>query len=81
MYPASNDTDWQVAKFQHREMVAIGQHQQFVASALVHQVERGHRSATIRQQLGAVLLRASHRLRGEQGVSPRSITAEGNAVA
>jgi hypothetical protein len=75
MYPGPNDTDWQVAKFQHRERVAMGLHQQFAASALASAltptVDRGPGSTGIRQ-LGTLLVRAGQRLQGAQAVARES---------
>ena len=68
MYPGPNDTDWQVAKFQHRELVAMGQHQQFVASILAATTDARPVSTPIRRQLGALLVRAGQRLQGAQAV-------------
>src|SRR5829696_1681050 len=76
MYPGPNDTDWQVAKFQHRELVAMGLHQQFAASALASAlaptVDRGPESTGIKQQLGTLLVRAGQRLQGAQAVARES---------
>ena len=76
MYPGPNDTDWQVAKFQHRELVAMGLHQQFgasaLASALAPTVDRGPESTGIKQQLGTLLVRAGQRLQGAQAVARES---------
>ena len=76
MYPGPNDTDWQVAKFQHRELVAMGLHQQFavraLASALAPKVDRGPGSTGIRRQLGTLLVRAGQRLQGAQGLARES---------
>jgi hypothetical protein len=76
MYPGPNDTDWQVARFQHRELVAMGLHQQFAASALASapapKVDRGAGSTGIRQQLGTLLVRAGQRLQGAQAVARKS---------
>jgi hypothetical protein len=86
MYPAPNDTDWQVGKGRHRELVAIGQRQQLIAGALASasapKVEGRNESTAIRRQLGAILRQAAHLLHGGRGVTPRSVpTAEGSAVA
>lgn len=68
MYPGPNDTDWQVARFQHREMVAMGLHQQFAASALASalapRVDRGHGPSTIRPRFATALMQASRLLLG-----------------
>jgi hypothetical protein len=76
MYPGPNDTDWQVARFQHRELVAMGLHQQLAASALASalapKVDRGAGSTGIRQQLGTLLVRAGQRLQGAQAVARES---------
>ena len=73
MYPGPNDTDWQVAKFQHRELVAMGLHQQFAASALasapVPKGDRGPGSTGFRQQLGTLLVRVGQRLQGAPAVA------------
>ena len=72
MYPGPNDTDWQVAKFQHRELVAIGQHQQFVASVLAARIDARPMSTAIRCQVGTLLVRAGQRLQGAQAVARES---------
>ena len=72
MYPGPNDTDWQVAKFQHRELVAIGQHQQFVASVLAARTDARPMSTAIRCQVGTLLVRAGQRLQGAQAVARES---------
>lgn len=72
MYPGPNDTDWQVAKFQHRELVAMGQHQQFVASALAATTDPRPVATPIRRQLGTLLVRAGQRLQGAQAVARES---------
>ena len=79
MYPGPNDTDWQVAKCQHRELVAMGLHQQFAASALASAlaptVDRGPGWTGIRQQLGTLLVRAGQRLQGAQVVARESVVS------
>ncbi len=72
MYPGPNDTDWQVAKFQHRELVAMGQHQQFVASVLAATTDTRPVSTPIRHQLGTLLVRVGQRLQGAQAVARES---------
>ncbi len=76
MYPGPNDTDWQIAKFQHRERMAMGLHQQSVASALssalAPSVDHGPGSTGIRQQLGTLLVRVGQRLQGAQAVARES---------
>jgi hypothetical protein len=76
MYPGPNDTDWQVARFQHRELVAMGLHQQLAASALASAlaptVDRGPGLTGIRQQLGTLMVRAGQRLQGAQAVARKS---------
>jgi hypothetical protein len=62
MYPGPNDTDWQVAKFQHRELVAMGQHQQFVARVLTATPSARPASPSIRRQLGTLLVCVGQRL-------------------
>jgi hypothetical protein len=85
MYPGPNDTDWQVAKFQHRQAMAKGQHQQMVASTMTATTAPRSRLVTIRQQFGVALLRAGERLLGAHGVTGaglNSVTArEPSAVA
>ena len=77
MYPGPNDTDWQVARFQHREMVAMGLHQQFAASALASplapKVDRGPGSTSIRQRLGTLLVRAGQHLQGANAITRKSL--------
>jgi hypothetical protein len=76
MYPGLNDTDLQVAKFQYRELVSMGLHQQFAASALASapapKVDRGPESTGIRRQLGTLLVRAGQRLKGAQVIARES---------
>jgi hypothetical protein len=72
MYPGRNDTDWQVARFQHRELVAMGLHHQFVASALAATTDARPVSTPIRRQLGTLLVRAGQRLQGAQAVARES---------
>lgn len=60
MSPAPNDTDWQVGKARHREMVAIGQHQQFIACALALSATRDRR-VSLRRQLTTALAPAKPR--------------------
>ncbi len=73
MYPGPNDTDWQVAKFQHRERVAMGQHQQCVASVLAATTDARPVSTPIRRQLGTLLVRAGQRLLGLHPISAQSL--------
>ena len=72
MYPGPNDTDWQVAKFQHRELVAIGQHQQCVASVLAARTDARPMSTAIRCRVGTLLVRAGQRLQGAQAAARES---------
>jgi hypothetical protein len=72
MFPGPNDTDWQVAKFQHRELVAIGQHQQLVASVLAARTDARPMSTAIRRQLGNLLVHAGQRLQGAQAAARES---------
>jgi hypothetical protein len=89
MYPGPNDTDWEVAKFQHRERVTIGMHQQLAASALASapaaSVYRDPESTRIRQLLGTLLVRAGQRLQGTQALtrtgSVSTATGELGAIA
>lgn len=78
MYPAPNDTDWQVGRFQHREMVAIGLRQQFAASVLTAAPAPGAACdggrVTLRRYCEAALLYLRHRLRGGQAASGQSAT-------
>ena len=62
MYRGPNDTDWQVAKFQHRELVATGQHQQMVASVLATKSHARPVSPAARRYLAALLVRVGQRL-------------------
>jgi hypothetical protein len=72
MYPGPNDTDWQVAKFQHRELVAMGLHHQYVASVLAATIDARPVSTPIRRQLGTLLVHAGQRLQGAQAVARES---------
>jgi hypothetical protein len=72
MYPGPSDTDWQVAKFQHRELLAMAQHQQFVASILAATTDARPMSTPIRRQLDTLLVRAGQRLQGAQAVARES---------
>jgi hypothetical protein len=73
MYPGPNDTDWQVAKFQHRDAVARGQRQQYVASLLSETSNARPVSTAARRQLGALLVRAGQRLQGAQAMTRDSL--------
>ncbi len=77
MYPGLSDTDWQVAMIQHRQLVAEGQYQQFVASNLATATGHGLKSATIRQ-FGTLLVRAGQRLQGAHSVTKNRL---GSVVA
>ena len=68
-----SDTDWQVARFQHRELVAKGQRQQFVASALSATSDTRPVSTSVRLQLGTLLVRAGQRLQGAQAITRNSL--------
>jgi hypothetical protein len=85
MYPGPNDTDWQVAKFQHRELVAVGQHQQLVAGVLAAPTEAHRTPTAIRRQLGMLLVRTGQRLQGTQAFpreeSSSAMPAELGAIA
>jgi hypothetical protein len=59
MYPGLNDTNSQVAKFQHRQMVAEGQYQQYVASMMTATSRPRMVSTAIRHRLGTLFVRAS----------------------
>ena len=72
MYPGPNDTDWQVANLQHRELVAIGQHHQYVARVLAATTDARPMSTVIRRQLGTLVVRAGQRFQGAQAVARES---------
>jgi hypothetical protein len=62
MYPGPNDTDWQVAQFQHRELVHKGQRQQVVARALSATADPCPPSTAVRPRLGTHQQQAIQRL-------------------
>lgn len=76
MYPGPNDTDWEVAKFQHRERVTMGLHQQLATAAcqgaLAPLVDRRSKLRIIRLQVGVLLVRTGQRLQGAQSVAGAS---------
>jgi hypothetical protein len=62
MYPAPNATDCQVASFRHREMLATGQREQFVASLRSPTIAcpSGHKS--LRHRLAERLVAAGRQM-------------------
>jgi hypothetical protein len=62
MYPGPNDTDWQVAQFQHRELVHKGQLEQVVASAMSATADPCPPSTAVRLRLGTHRRHAGQRL-------------------
>jgi hypothetical protein len=74
MYPGPNDTDWQVAQFQHRELVHTGQRQQVVASALSATADPCPPSTAVRLRLGVHRQRAGQLLLGLQSIVTQNLT-------
>jgi hypothetical protein len=72
-FPAPNDTDWQVARFEHQRAVNTGQRQQFVASALRDTAASRSASPTIRQQIATLLVRAGQSLQGSRTMAKESL--------
>jgi hypothetical protein len=73
MYPGLSEVDCQVAGFRHRQLVADGHFQQFVASVLP--VSAGSRVVPIslRQPLGALLVRVGEHLQSVEAVRKAGI--------
>jgi hypothetical protein len=68
MYPGLNDTDSQVARFQHRQLVAEGQSQQYVACMMPARSHPRLVSTAIRHRLGTLIRSAGQRFPGAQPV-------------
>jgi hypothetical protein len=77
MYPAPNATDCQVASFRHREMLATGQREQFVASLRSPTIAcpSGHKS--LRHRLAGRLAAAGGQLRDIHASVRRAISSPG----
>jgi len=75
MYPGLNDTDSQVATFQHRQLVATGQHQQYLASLMTATSRRRLVSTAIRFRLGTFLVTAGKRFPGAHAIARESCVA------
>ena len=73
MYPGLSDTNCQVANLHYRELIDEGLHQQRVAGA--HATSGATRlvSATVRRQVGALLVCAGQRLQGVQAVTSQGL--------
>jgi hypothetical protein len=82
MYPGPNDTDWQVAQLEHRQAVAVGQYQQFVATALASTSNSRPMSTVVRHKLGTLLVRTGQRLQhGYASERPRGTGAGGQRAS
>jgi hypothetical protein len=75
MYPGLSEADCRVAEFRYQQMQVEGQHQQFVAAT--RPATSGTRlvSTSLRQQVGAFLVCAGHRLQGVQAIPRESFEA------
>ena len=73
MFMGLSEADGQVAMLRHHELVAEGQHQQFVTRMCVTSANTHPRSTAIRQQLGTLLVRAGQSLQGAHAVTRGSI--------
>ena len=69
MQPGLTETDGQLAMLRYHQLVAEGQHQQFVTRMCVAPANTHSRSASIRRELVTLLVRASQRLRGAHAVT------------
>lgn len=84
MFPAPNDTDWQVAKFQRRQAEAEGMRQQAAAGVRPAHAASAPVWADVQRRCGAFLARAGRRLRrATSGQTPGigSRVADEHAVA
>ena len=85
MYQGLSDTNCQVANLHYRELVNEGLRQQRIAGT--HPTSGATRlmSATVRRQVGAILVCAGQRLQGVQKVTSESLvrtpTGEMGAIA
>jgi len=64
MYPGLSDADCQVATFHYRQLVGEGERQQLVMDGLPASARISVMSVSVRQQLGALLLRAGQHVQG-----------------
>ena len=62
MYPGLSEADYEVVMLRHRELVTGALHEQFVASVLPASGGMRAVSISLRQQCGALLVRAGERL-------------------
>ena len=62
MYPGLSESDCQVAGFRYQQLLAEGRHQQGVASVLPASGGMRAVSLSLRQQCGALLVRAGEHL-------------------
>ena len=80
-----NETDFQMVMHRNHEMVARGLHEQFVASVLPPSTGTPAIVTVLRQQCGALLMRAGQRLQSGHAVARESLstvaTAERGAIA
>ena len=77
MYPGLSDAECRVAEFRYQQMRVEGQQQQFAAAARPAATGTRLGSMALRQQIGALLVRAGQRLQvqGAQAVSRESLEA------
>ena len=83
MYPGLSDADCQVATFRYHQLVGEGQRQQFVEDARLTAGITRLDSASIRRQIGELLVCAGQRLQGVHAVTSesRGLTSTGEMGA
>jgi hypothetical protein len=78
MYPGLSEADCQVAGFRYQQLVAEGRHQQFVARVRPVAVSSRAVPFSLRQQLGARLVRVGERIQSVGAVTREDL---GSAAA
>jgi hypothetical protein len=78
MYPGLSEADCQVAGFHYRQLVAEGRQQQAVAGLRPVSVNSPAVFISLRQQVGALLVRAGERLQNVEAVTREHV---GSATA
>jgi hypothetical protein len=73
MYPGLSELDCRVAEFRYQQMLVEGRYQQFVAGARAATAGTRSVSMSLRQQVGAFLVRAGQRLQGVQAATRESL--------